>query len=1344
VNLTTPNRTLEEFVYSLVVRTTDPEIKGTTLADLDRRPGAPAGPALFERPEAMLAADLPTVLPALGRPLTIAESKALGKIPTALITAGPRAVAPVTADPAARATFEYKTVPGRGELSVTNSVDWDGTPTFYQATTIAHGHILYYKQIWKADGYSLGDLVYSLPLAPGQKKQIVIFDWDRSEYGRRDEAAQADEALNAYLGHSRDVLDITQGHVAEQLRSGSQARTKASGGGIGAGIFGGFFGIAGGFSASSSSSSASAWQTASRDLAATGLNQLRDFIQQGASAVRNQRSTVVQTARQSERFRVSTEVVANHNHCHAITVEYFEVLRHYVIEQQLTHVQECLFIPLLMTPFDRAKVMRWRDVLRSALLLGARPQLTAFGEHPLVRGLEATERLFLNYLGSDFPTGTYAAEPLVLLEGELWIAFRLNRPRDEDDDAEDPARQEDFIRAATLWDAPGWGWWQPYLPGDINWLYSQYFAQQRVKFKDKIFEERVAPILAEALVQTLTFTAVSSGGGRYPLAVDPTLVSTYQRDVPLYVTLRPTGPIAVRRDQIDFIEISSEADLSGTDRPKVIVHRAQVRYATAHLHGTLVADDHVDNDIATDDPVVLYTPLSPEEQRNARAEDRFFSALLLEHLNAHLEYYHKVIWARMDPDRRYLLLDGFTAPYTQGKSVASVVENRVLGVAGNCLIMPVAPGYKLDPSYQLAREAAAARPQPAAVAGTVPPVTLRSLLEHYRPAPPAPPFRVSVPTRGVFAEAVMGACNSCEKWDERRYWKWEEHPIPDEPTPIGEVATRPPQRSEPGALTPTPWPAPLVNLQNAPAAPAPGATLAGALNVLGTAKLFPDITGLDQTQKNALQALLATQQSAQHYADLAARVGLQAANTRSGNATIESIKKSMDDGTLDKATGQRLIEDTYRAQISGQTSPDRPANTANSSDLAQAGAASVRLGRPVKVTTDHPDGTQTIVDQKKQSGGEGQSTGATAAGAAEAAGASTPTAGSGTSPATTTPADLTAAFVTAANQHEFSNATEINDFFRKKTGKDFIDWFNGEHARKGTFSASFGPASLHRDITIAGSNVKTNFENFWNHLDIVFGKSKINLIEFVTLMTSPINEVNGNLTAIAEVPQGREVLKFFYQTRGYNVQPNLNWTARKCFNDPDYRSAHEFASDGTKKKYAAELAGVAGPEWDTTTYPAGFSSDPSPNASAFIREADFYKFRGRGVIQITHRSAYRPLIQFVLAYTGNSTVIKTHRDHWKANMAAPGNAMLDKVASMTTNEHWTELFGDIEFLCKSVKLFSDSKQNFLNIGTTATVLNSEAPGSIYFVGRQIGWPDYGRNLFRPRVLQLLNSLADKV
>jgi hypothetical protein len=75
----------------------------------------------------------------------------------------------------------------------------------------------------------------------------------------------------------------------------------------------------------------------------------------------------------------------------------------------------------------------------------------------------------------------------------------------------------------------------------------------------------------------------------------------------------------------------------------------------------------------------------------------------VEHLNDNLEYYHHAIWWAMDPNRRYMLLDGYLAPNSNGRSVASVVENKLIGIVGNSLVMPVAPGNNLDPRFRAER-----------------------------------------------------------------------------------------------------------------------------------------------------------------------------------------------------------------------------------------------------------------------------------------------------------------------------------------------------------------------------------------------------------------------------------------------------------------------------------------------------------------------------------------------------------------------------------------------------------------------------------------------------------------
>lgn len=131
---------------------------------------------------------------------------------------------------------------GRVALNAKNIVDWDDKPTIYQSVEVAHGHLLQYKTEWISDGYSLGDLLYSLPLAPGQKKQIVVFDWERKEAITNTQSTDFEESLSSSLNRDRDILALASGTVSERLDGRSSASTAA----IAGGMFGSFFGVAGG------------------------------------------------------------------------------------------------------------------------------------------------------------------------------------------------------------------------------------------------------------------------------------------------------------------------------------------------------------------------------------------------------------------------------------------------------------------------------------------------------------------------------------------------------------------------------------------------------------------------------------------------------------------------------------------------------------------------------------------------------------------------------------------------------------------------------------------------------------------------------------------------------------------------------------------------------------------------------------------------------------------------------------------------------------------------------------------------------------------------------------------
>ncbi|MFO8174003.1 MAG: helix-hairpin-helix domain-containing protein, partial [Longimicrobiales bacterium] len=492
VDFTKPDRTLEEFGYSYVVRTTEPAIKGLTLEEprkvdireitrfLASSVKETSDPELNARALMMVAqpqggsqseagastgggeaARQPQALTAAKIDANIMHTLARDPDGFTLTRVAQAAQLTAHADLLRHLGKYLKLRPGRTRLSCRNPVDWDDEPTVYQACTVAHGHVLRFKQEWVADGYSMGNLLYSLPLAPGQKKQIAVVDWERRESALRTEAVEEEEAIQAFVSRDRDINEIVSGTVRESVRGGSKSSAGSFAGGLGIGAIlgpvGGLLGIGGG----TSSASSSAWQRSSRSTAASALNQLRDRTVQSASSLRSQRSTVVQTVRQGERVVATTESVANYNHCHAITIQYFEVLRHLLVRQRLADVQECLFVPLLMSRFTSEKALRWRDTL-----------YTSVWNRRIRRGFDALDRMKANYVGSDFPDGTYADQLLEHAEGGLHLRFELARPKDKDDE----------------FDPDTWSWLGHLFPFlSAGELYRTHLKNQALK--DRIFQE---------------------------------------------------------------------------------------------------------------------------------------------------------------------------------------------------------------------------------------------------------------------------------------------------------------------------------------------------------------------------------------------------------------------------------------------------------------------------------------------------------------------------------------------------------------------------------------------------------------------------------------------------------------------------------------------------------------------------------------------------------------------------------------------------------------------------------------------------------------------------------------
>ena len=914
---------------------------------------------------------------------------------------------------------------------------------FAQAVSVATGHILHYKVVFKADGYSLGDVVSSLPLAPGQKKEIVVFDSSQRLLGAESQQLTQNERLAMGLVDERDVTSQLSGNLSEALRGSSSANTsglsagfgtggQGSGGGQGYGGSGSaVLGVAGGVAQASSF----AQQDSSRDVAQFFGEKLRQAIMQNAEGYRALNASVVTTVQQGQRYAVTSEVIANHNHCHSLTMMYFEVLRHYAIFQELASVEECLFVPLLLARFSVDNIAAWRDVLAPALLpmpseTYLQPFVSMAGsvrEHPLIKGFDAVQRLRTSYANVDMPAGSYDEEPIRFMKGSLQLRVDLPRPKTRYDRIKSlpvvnrvetpnpssvvkststaailagltgglslmftgpgldepkvvqakeqifdafmsmdanfenvppascirvtnfrpvtltfnghtfPAQALDFFEDGKR-DKEQWEQYSRLLGyTDVIDMLEYYFRGRLIAEWDDIFYNDIAPLVFDKLVDNLRLDE---------FATDVTALRRYNGGEQL-ITANISGRTNKSRSQLpQQLKLTVAGANAAALRSYVTfnVEDVTLNYSTAHYNGPLYSGS-VGDDLLDD--VDLDIPERPDEQRNPRREDRYLAAALIEHLNNNLEHYNRVLWTRLDPDRRYMLLDGFAIQVYDAdghpvlaadgglRSLASVVKNEVITVAGNSLVLPVAPGYRVSGALIEAVGADGKKRQ----------VTL---FEHYKPLTPVKPYRVSVPTSGVFAEAVQGQCNACERIETDRLQDWSRFPI-DEPTPIAPVNLPTP--------TPQDWQAawrefasPMVNIQNAPGLPAPGAGLAGLSDALTKSGVFKDITGLDANQQNALKTYLSNQENAKAFAEMAKEMAMQSHNTANSGKIMDTISAAQRTGAITPTDASQLVKDHLQQQIDGGGAKKAQGETeakAATTPLSQAAVTAASQGKDV-------------------------------------------------------------------------------------------------------------------------------------------------------------------------------------------------------------------------------------------------------------------------------------------------------------------------------------------------------------------------------------------------------------
>src|SRR5690606_7623766 len=129
-----------------------------------------------------------------------------------------------------------------------------------------------------------------------------------------------------------------------RTESGSFGGGPGVGGILGPGVAG--LGIGGGYADPTTTGPTSSWQHASRDYVSNASQAFHSSLSRQAAARRNASRASVRLATASESRQVVTKVITNHNHNHALTMQYWQVLRHFGVTSSIDDVQLVCFVPL--------------------------------------------------------------------------------------------------------------------------------------------------------------------------------------------------------------------------------------------------------------------------------------------------------------------------------------------------------------------------------------------------------------------------------------------------------------------------------------------------------------------------------------------------------------------------------------------------------------------------------------------------------------------------------------------------------------------------------------------------------------------------------------------------------------------------------------------------------------------------------------------------------------------------------------------------------------------------------------------------------------------------------------
>lgn len=753
----------------------------------------------------------------------------------------------------------------------------------------AEGVFLKTEQAWYAQGVTLGQLLHSLALAPGESTKIAMVDWMRRTSSKGQEQIDEGESQSTWTQQNRSISEITNAIANETQNGWSESSSESDSWQKGTTMaFNTLFSSGGkssGRSGNSGFASSVSRTSGTRDISTNTSQNIAASTSQHATASRSHRATVVRETFEQENEKITTRVITNYNHMHAMSVQYYEMVQAYRVKTRSVHFDRILFLPMKPLFFDADKLIRYRNILAwVAPDQGTRDRIQFF-QKSIVATLRARNYSYLARGGYDLP-----------FPGVSIMTAKLNEPR-----------RSNNGRLAHI----------------------RYWAK------------------AAGVVLGLRLVKVD---GTY----DDLPVEDFAKGQEGYWRFNP----ALELDDIAEIhllinedaryhtkEVTSESETNLTfyvrepDANTSFIHQVSLPSQLAVIDDSFPARWEIPD--IPPDPLsgnIVDWPVLAIETMQTNHD-------IVDHVNDNALYYSQAIWAAGDP----LLLSRVLSRYTY--------KDPYRSDAGNTRPL----GAYLDPT-------------PVAVTGNYVGFIWHFENEEARlkwmkdnelvEGKDESEIMVSLPSGGVFAEAVLGRFNSAEKLDLSRFWNWQDSPIPILPPDIAPIEAG--SRGKDIDLTPSQLGASLIQMPQLQSMPDPTG-LDAVTQALTAANMFRDMSGQAETAaalsksvemaasaseggaqqaQNAMQSLMNHQQSLARIASdtfVASRLipkGSQsAANPSKMGALINSAQRA-------DAMRQR--------QYAAQPAPQPPATQPPAGDAGTPSTPPTPPPLPPDPSTDQP------------------------------------------------------------------------------------------------------------------------------------------------------------------------------------------------------------------------------------------------------------------------------------------------------------------------------------------------------------------------------------------------------